>query len=95
MHGGSPATSGEYHVVIALVDAKTGTRITNATVVARVAEVGLAGQEKTLQPMEIAGTETYGDYFEMAGNGPFHISVLIRLAGTSQDIKAEFEHRHQ
>jgi hypothetical protein len=95
MHGGSPATSGEYHVVVALFDAKTGARITSANVTARVAEVGLAGQEKTLQPMEIAGTETYGDYFKMVGNGPFRITVLIRLPGTSQDIKAEFEHRHQ
>jgi hypothetical protein len=95
MHGGQPAGSGEYHVVIALFDAGGGARITNAAVSARVSEVGLAGEEKTLQPMEIAGTETYGSYFRMSGNGPFRIALLIHIPGDPAEVKAEFEHRHR
>ena len=95
MHGGRPAGSGEYHVVIALFDAKSGARITKAQITARVAEIGLAGEEKMLEPMEIAGTETYGNYFRMAGNGPFRIELTIRVPGEPQEIKVQFEHRHQ
>jgi len=95
MHGGVSAASGDYHVLIALFDARNGKRITGARVSARVSEIGLSGQEKPLQPMQIAGTETYGNYFSMAGNGPFRIDIVIRLPGESQDIKAQFEHHHQ
>jgi len=95
MHGGVSAASGDYHVVVALFDARSGKRITASTVRARVSEIGLLGEEKTLESMQIAGTETYGNYFSMAGNGPFRIDIVIRLPGESQDIKAEFEHRHQ
>lgn len=95
MHGGSPSGSGEYHVLIALFDSKTGERISNAEVRARVSEVGLAGEEKKLEPMEIAGTTTFGNFFRMAGNGPFRISLIIHVMGQPQKITAEFEHRHQ
>lgn len=94
MHGGKPASRGEYHVLIALFDASSGSRITNADVRARVSEIGLAGVEKKLEAMEIAGTETYGTYFPMTGNGPFRIAVVIHIPGRAEEIKALFEHRH-
>ena len=94
MHGGPAPASGQYHVLIALFDAKSGARISGASVTARVSEVGLVGPEKTLEPMEIAGTETYGNFFPMAGHGPFRIEVAIRLPGQSREIRAHFEHRH-
>ena len=95
MHGGSPAGQGQYHVTIALFDATTGKRITGADVRARVAEIGLSGEEKKLEPMDIAGTETYGNYFPMVGSGPFRINVTVRITGQRGEIKAAFEHRHR
>jgi hypothetical protein len=94
MHGGPAAASGDYHVLIALFDAKSGARITGASVTARVSEVGYEGSEKTLEPMEIAGTETYGNYFPMPGHAPVRIEVAIRLPGQSREIRAHFGHRH-
>ena len=95
MHGGPPKQSGVYHVVIALFDAKSFARITKADISARVSEVGLTGEEKKLEPMEIAGTETYGNYFPMTGHGPFRISLTIHVPGQAQEIKVVFEHRHE
>lgn len=95
MHGGVPAGRSEYHVVIALFDATTGKRISGADIRARVAEIGLSGEEKKLNPMEIAGTETYGNYFPMTGNGPFQIFLTIRVPGHQKEIKTEFEHKHR
>jgi hypothetical protein len=95
MHGRQPTSSDEYHVLIALFDAKTGARITHARITARVADVGLSGGQKTLQPMKIAGTETYGNYFPMNGNGPFTIKLTIHVPGQPTDIVTEFEHSHR
>jgi len=95
MHGGVPALSDEYHIVIALFDAKTNERISDAEVSASVSEIAMAPETKKLEPMAIANTITYGNYFQMAGSGPFKIAVAVRLHGSTQQIKAEFEHRHQ
>ena len=95
MHGGPRAGAGEYHVIVALFDAKDGERIIHANVSARVSEIGLAGEEKKLDPMEIAGTVTYGNYFKMGGAGPFHISLDIHGPGEADQISAVFERRHQ
>jgi hypothetical protein len=95
MHGGVPAGADEYHVLIALFNATTYERLSNARVSARVSEVGLSGEEKTLEPMDIANTITYGNYFQMKGRGPFKIEVSINVPGARDEIKVVFEHRHQ
>ena len=95
MHGGVPRTSGQYHVMIALFDAKSGARIENADISARISESGLDGVVKKLEPMQIAGTVTYSNYFPMAGNGPFLIRVAIHVPGELLQTIAEFEHRHR
>lgn len=95
MHGGKPKGRDGYHIVVALFDAKSGTRITHANIRARVSEIGYTGEEKALQPMEIAGTETYGNYFSMVGDGPFRIPLVIRVPGEKHPIELQFEHRHQ
>lgn len=95
MHGGVPAGSDEYHVLIALFNAKTYDRISNAQISARVSEIGLAGERKTLQPMNIADTTTFGNFFQMEGMGPFEIEISIRIPGEPSEIDVTFEHRHE
>ena len=95
MHGGIPSDADEYHILIALFDERNGERILNATVTARVAEVGLNGEKKTLEPMQIAGTTTYGNYFTMKGTGVSRINVVIRVPDAPRDIDVTFQHRHQ
>lgn len=94
MHGGVPAGDHQYHVLVALFDNATGKRITNAQVKANVFEIGLSGVQKKLEPMLIAGTISYGNYFNMAGANPYRIQVQIRLPGSAGVIEAEFEYRH-
>lgn len=53
MHGRGHESPGEKHVVIALFDAATGARITDATVSARV--VGSAAPARALERMTVAG----------------------------------------
>jgi hypothetical protein len=94
MHGGVPAGHYEYHVVVALFDNATGRRIENAQVTAAVMELGLGSEWKTLGPMRIADSVTYGNYFDMPDNAIYHIQVRIRFPGHAQLIEATFTHRH-
>ena len=94
MHGGIPRGRHRFHVLVALFDAGSGERIAGAQVEARVAELGLAGTQRRLEPMAIAGTETYGGYFKLDGEGPFRITLDIRRPGAQRVTRAEFEYRH-
>lgn len=94
MHGGVPAGEHRFHVMVALFDATTGKRITGAQVKATVSELALSGTEKTLEPMLIADTISYGNYFIMSGTGIYRIKVQVRRSGVAQAIEAEFEYQH-
>lgn len=90
-HGGKPAGKSSVHLVVALFDSTTGRRISDAEVGVRIHELGLGDQSKKLDPMRIADTVTYGQYFRMAGPGPYRVSLSIRRPGMATPIEAKFE----
>jgi len=95
MHGGVPAGEHRYHVTVALFDNATGKRITGAQVKANVSEVGLSGVQKKLEPMLIAGSGSYGNYFNMpTTSNPYRIQVRIELPGVVDVIEAQFDYQH-
>lgn len=95
MHGGVPAGEHRYHVTVALFDNATGKRITGAQVKANVSEVGLSGVQKKLEPMLIAGSVSYGNYFNMpTTSNPYRIQVRIELPGVADVIEAQFDYQH-
>ena len=95
MHSGVRSRADQYHILIALFNETTGERISNATVRARVAEVGLGGEEKPLEPMKINDTTTYGNYFTMKGTGVSRINVVVRMPGAPREINVTFQHKHE
>jgi len=94
-YGAAPAGPQQYFVTIALFDANTGRRITDASVRARVSTATGAGPEKVLEMMTIAASGTYGGYFAMAGTGPYTINVQVRRPGVPDPIRAQFPYDHQ
>lgn len=88
MHGGVPA--GENHLVVALFDDKTGARIIDAQVSATITGPDNFKAEKKLEPMVIAGTTTFGNYFYMPGPGPYRIALRMRAPGIGHEIQAAF-----
>lgn len=92
MHGGEPKGKKRYHVVIALFDDVTHKRITDAKVKATVGGIGLGGKRKTLEPMHIAGTETYGNWFTLAGPGRYRIHLEINGIKDRDRIEADFDY---
>lgn len=94
VHGGAARGKKESHVVVALFETKTGRRISDADVYARVAEIAKAGESKKLEPMKIGDSVSYGNYFAMSAKGPYRITVEIRSAGAAKPVRAEFEYKH-
>lgn len=94
MHGGAPARTNAYHLVVALFD-EGGERISAAEVRANVAELGLAGTYRTLEPMRIDDTLSYGGYYTMTGDGPYRITIEVRLPGRTKPVEAVFEYRRR
>ncbi len=94
MHGGLPDRGHRDHVVVALFDEATGKRIENAKVTGWVMEIGSGSKKKKLEPMKIAGTITYGNYFNMPDKNIYHIKVRIHRPGIQSIIEAQFTHQH-
>lgn len=90
----APAGPAQYYVTIALFDAGNGKRIDDAAVKARVSTATQGGAEQTLEPVTIANSRTYGNYFAMGGAGPYKITVDIRRPGNPNPLQAQFEYTH-
>ena len=95
MHGGIPRGRHTYHVMAAIFDARTGDRIKDAKVEARVTPPGLAGTTRRLDPMVIAETITYGNYFTLDSNGAYRVRLAITPQGTHQAVTMEFTYEHR
>lgn len=92
LHGGAPPGSSSHHVMVALFDAASGARITDARVSASVPGQAPA---RALEPMEVNGLTTYGNFFLFSGPDVRRIHVEVFPAGRSNSIKADFAYEHQ
>jgi len=93
VHGRVPRGAHEFHVVAAVFDAASNARITDATVTAKVSGLGLSGPQKTLEPMKIADTVTYGAYFNLSAD-LYTIRLKVQRPG-SQPVVLQFKYDHR
>lgn len=92
MHGGVPAGANRYHVVVALFDAASGKRVTDAKVKVGGASIGMAASRQKADPMLINNVTTYGAYITLPGPGPYKIQIDIQRPGTDKPIEVEFDY---
>ena len=97
MHGGTPDRSiHNVHVMVAVFDRATGSRITNARVRARF--LGERGRKWSvrLQPMTVNGALTYGGYTNLGTDEEptVSIDVVRQFAGKPRTVTARFEYQH-
>ena len=95
MHGGIPKGMHEHHLVVAVFEAATGARVADANVSAQVSGIGLAGSTKTLEAMQIAGTTTYGAFFDLPGADLYTIKVTIARPGLQRPVAMTFKYDHR
>jgi hypothetical protein len=77
MHGEQPRGPEEFHVVVAIFDAASGKRISDATVSIRLSKDNMSGASQVLEPMQIAGTVTFGGYVAMPVPGDYVLDVTV------------------
>jgi hypothetical protein len=94
MHGGIPKGPHEYHFVAAVFDTASGARVSDAVVTAEVAGLGLSGSKKKLEPMQIAGTTTYGGFFDLPGFDLYTVKLTIERGSASPAVlQFKYDHR--
>ena len=94
VYGDVPSAPEQYYVTVSLFDADNGKRIADATVRARVSTSAGAGPEKALLFNAIPNAPTYGNYFSMAGMGPYQITLHITRPGMADMVQTQFEYVH-
>ena len=96
MHGRIPKGPHEYHIVAAVFDAVTGSRISDAAVTAEVSGVGLSGDKRKLEPMQISGTTTYGGFFDLPGFDIYTVKLEVEhgVAGPAI-LQFKYDHRRK
>ncbi len=95
MHGRTPRHGHQYHVVAAIFDAVTNVRVSDATVTAQVSSIGLTGSSRSLEPMKIADTITYGGFFDLPGADIYTIRLTIRRPGSERPVIIDFKYDHR
>jgi hypothetical protein len=94
MHGRIPQGPHEYHLVAAVFDAATGARVSDAVVTAEVSGFGLSGRKMKLEPMQIAGTTTYGGFVDLPGLDLYTVKLTVEHAGASPTVmQFKYDHR--
>lgn len=91
-HGLPVVSVDDHHVVVALFDAASGDRITQATVMATKRSSGGSVQRKALEPMEIAGTVTFGNFFGLDPKQTHEFSVEVNLPPREAPIQMSFRY---
>ena len=84
----------DYQIVAAIFDAASGERVSHVIVTAEVFGLGLSGSKKQLEPMQIAGTATYGGFFDLPGSDLYTVKLTVERSGTNPAVlQFKYDHR--
>jgi hypothetical protein len=92
MHGGKPGRESS-HLVVAIFDASSGQRVSDAEVSATVTRVGGNSVTKKLEVMRLRDQPSFGGFFSLNAPGIYRIRFEARRPARSTPVTAEFEHR--
>jgi hypothetical protein len=95
MHGGVPDRPHVHHVMVAVFHASTLERIVDASVTATVGEIGLAVDQRQLEPFTVAGALTYGNYFDLLPSTDYRVRIDVSVPGSENQARIEFEYKHE
>ena len=92
---GAAQNPAAHHIVVALFDATTGGRITDARIRAGVGDRSYNHEpDQWLAEMPVNGMMTYGGYFPMGQEGLWRIHLEIYRPGVANPIEANFAYEH-
>lgn len=90
---GVPTGRGYHHVVVAVFDEKTGKRLTDLEIAARVESIGrTVVEEKPLQAMLTNRVVSFGNFFAMPGGDDYRIHLNIRRHHRTSNVTFNYRH---
>jgi hypothetical protein len=89
-HASRPKRAGNYHLVVAVFEAGTMTRIADARVVAKVSEIGMGEVVRKLEPTELGGATTYCGYFLLPEHVEYSLKIDVTRSDMPRTITADF-----
>ena len=95
-HGAPAPGEHSYHLIVAIFNAATEERITNATVTASVHlhQPARGAPAKTLDPMKIGDTISYGNFFELPRGGVYRIRLSVAREGRPRPDVIDLTYDH-
>ncbi len=93
MHGGIPGGSGYHHVNVSVFDAATQAPLAGATVSLDVEQLGMGREAKSLEPVTVAGSTSYGAYVRLVPKNSYAFYVRVQKPGAAKPIEAKFQER--
>lgn len=61
---------------------------------AEVSGLGLSGSKNQIEPMQIAGTATYGGFFDLPSSDFYTLKLTVERSGTGSAVLGfKFDHR--
>lgn len=88
------AAKDSHHVMVSIFEYRSGKRISKAVVSARVAGLGFSGENKALNPVEVAGATVFANSYPMIGRGPFRADIQFQTSPESRAEHATFYFTH-
>lgn len=91
MHGGIPNNPHANHFMVAVFDAQTHQRISEASISASVWEIGANGQTRMLEPMDIESAVTYGNYFDIWPATHYRVTMSVTAPQLMSPHEVQFQ----
>lgn len=96
MHGGAPRGADDDHLVVAIFEKDTGSRVENAEITATISGLGHVGRTRiALEPMPMAGATTYGAFVSLPGGDRYSIEIDIRRPATAAPTHVTFAYERE
>jgi hypothetical protein len=94
MHGGRSNSRYSHHLIVAVFDAQSGSRITDAAVKVFVTSSRHPAERADLEPMTFGTTAAYGAFVDMPPRDTYHITIEVRRRDGKAPVTVDFWHQH-
>jgi hypothetical protein len=94
LHRGEKPGGRTYHVLVAVYDTAAQRRSVDVESITTTVTDGHGSTTARLDPMAAGGEVGYGNYFDFGAEGPYRISVAVRVHGQSAPLNVEFRIAH-
>jgi len=81
----------QFHISVGIIEVKSGVRLKNLDVSARIISENHKGLYKIMENMQMSGQPSFGNYFIIPGSGAYQVEVKIQYRNKSDMIIVTFD----